>query len=131
MDYQGLYLYYRKGLHPYGLMPIKEFLACRSVDEVVVFGYSPKQADIANVHRMLSEKGLPTELGPEILALAQYKEQGNMRVAHDPLHTESRAALRHYMDECWKTMLRYYILLDVTTGDDRYDRSPTCREGWS
>jgi hypothetical protein len=95
---------YRK--HP-SLQTEKERTATRET-------YLPVFEDIEIVLFYLRCKGLPTEIGLQILAHASFKPERRLPVAKDPLNPANREELMKYLSWCWKVLIWCDVLMTAS-----------------
>lgn len=68
--------------------------------------YMPSAVERSEVLLMLRAKGLPAEIGLQILDLADYKAQRKLKVPHDPFHPHNEEELKKYLNYCWVLLVR-------------------------
>lgn len=94
--------------------------------------YFPILEDVEIVLFYLRCKGLPTEIGLQILAHADFKPERRLPVANDPLHPKNGEELRKYLSWCWKILIWTDVLM---TAEGRkiswvYEITDVIRELW-
>lgn len=70
----------------------------------------PSRDEVPVVLELLGKKGLPTELGLQVMDMAEYRAVGRLAVRDDPLHAENAEELAKYLGYCWKLLVRVNIL---------------------
>ncbi|KAJ5223293.1 hypothetical protein N7468_007835 [Penicillium chermesinum] len=93
----------------YGLLSFDEFLNLEgSLDDQ----FQPSESDVESVKKALLFKGLPLEIVFMVMEFADYNAKRVLEVPHDPLHPANRAALDHYLDQCWQIIIGCNIMND-------------------
>jgi hypothetical protein len=67
--------------------------------------YLPHIEEVNIVLFYLHRKGLPTEIGFEILELANFKPERRLPVANDPFDPRNREELQKYLGWCWRVLI--------------------------
>jgi hypothetical protein len=70
----------------------------------------PSRDEVPVVLELLGKKGLPTELGLQVMDMAEYRAVGRLAVRDDPLHAKNAEELTKYLGYCWKLLVRVNML---------------------
>ncbi|GKZ17778.1 hypothetical protein AbraIFM66951_001098 [Aspergillus brasiliensis] len=94
----------------YGLLPLEEFLILENSTLLFV----PHEVDVGEVRGILAYAGkLPLELVLIIMEFADYTPRRRLKVPHDPLHPNNRAALDEYLEHCWQIIVRCHMMAEA------------------